>query len=893
MPTTKLIDGHYYIYRSFFAFGARPLTNHAGERVETVYTFAQLLWSLYREHGETDYWAVALDGTQPTFRHDEYADYKATREAMPDDLKSQLPWIERLFDAFRIPVLLVEGFEADDLIATAACQQADLGREVQIYSKDKDLEQVLSDHIKMRHETTQKDLYGPEQLLSKRSIRPEQVVNFQALVGDSTDNIPGVPGIGPKTAVKILEALDQVGESRLEYLLDHSPDGLSPKILAKVRDHADQMLLSRTLVTLATDAPINVDDFSFQKPDWGALKRLFMELSFRKLTAEIDQQFSQPDLFSTAPAEELPEVETIASSEELTEARDRLVEAGRFAWLALPTEPDPIVSGLAGIALASLADDAPGDPFYVDLSDSTNRGARCEILAALFANPEVGKVGHHLKQEILLLSNEGMDVDGFADDTMVSAYLLQPTSGRYELEILTSEHFGYRAPDLPPAGAADPARLAGARLRAVCELAALFRRELVEKKLEKVHDEIEIPLVPCLAEIEKLGLTVDRSRLEELEAEFSKSVANLEEEIYLAAGEPFNIGSTKQLQEILFEKLELPVIKKTKTGYSTSAEVLEELASRQPDQPLPHLILEYRSLTKLLNTYVQALPKLIHAKTGRLHTDLRQTVAATGRLSSIRPNLQNIPIRSEEGRRIRRAFVPRSEDALFVSADYSQIELRLLAHFSGDERLIAAMNAGDDIHREVAATINQKKPEEVTREERSAAKAVNFGVIYGMGAFGLARDLRIPRSEAQAFIDAFFENFPGVKAFIESTIQQAHESLEVRTIYNRYRPLPEMRSRLTRDRKQAERYAVNTVIQGSAADLIKKAMIDVRVDIRNRASETKMVLQIHDELLFEIPKSRVRPESARLKKVMEEVLDLRVPLKVNISQGEDWYDASK
>ncbi|MCA8959896.1 MAG: DNA polymerase I [Planctomycetes bacterium] len=905
MPETLiLIDGHYQVYRSFFAFGTRPLTNSEGQRVETAYTIAQLLWWLYSDRGG-GHWAFAMDSVGPTFRHQEYTEYKANRESMPVELRQQLPWVEEIVRGFRIPIARVEGFEADDVIATAARLAVEKGWAVEIFSKDKDLEQILSDRVRLRREPRDRRLYGPAELLEKRGIRPDQVVDYQALIGDPTDNIPGVRGIGPKTAIKILAALEEAAPgSSVEVLVDAPPAAIPPKLYSKVTAYPNDLRVSRDLVTLRSDVPLDValDDWQIVAPDLDRLRPIFLRLGFQKLLGEMatalgnqvdlrpeDSLFFAAEPVAASPAPPPREASAIEVTRD-SPSLDALVEAagreGRVAIATVPSTEVPLESVPLGLALSV----EPSRSHYLDLRTDVGDQLPRSVVG-LFEDPGTSIVGHDLKAQIECWSRIGVTLANPSEDTMLAAYLINPTSAGYRLDTILAERFAHQR--TVPADDAQRAESVGADAALVGALQEQLSAELTALELNRVYREIEMPLVPVLADMERAGIRLDPARLAEQESELEKECFRLEAEIHTAAGLEFNVASPKQLQEVLFEHLGLEPVRKTKTGYSTSAEVLEELAVRHPEQPVPRLIVEHRTLTKLLGTYVTALPKLVNPETGRLHTDFRQAVAATGRLASHRPNLQNIPIRTEVGRRIRRAFVPSGPDRLFLSADYSQVELRILAHYSHDAGLVEAMQGGGDIHREVAARIHDKASADVSREERSAAKAVTFGVIYGMGAFGLSRDLGIPRAEAALFIDRFFERFPGVRDFIDSTIAEAYEKGEVRTYFGRRRPLPELGSRMQRDRKQGERYAVNTVIQGTAADLIKKAMIDVHRDAEKAHEGTRMILQIHDELLFELDRTAVESESMRLRALMEGVLSLDVPLLVNVSTGDDWYEASK
>lgn len=913
--TLYLIDGHYQIYRGFF--GMRPLTNSQGMQVQAAYALTDLLLRLRKEYA-IERWAIALDSPEPTFRHQKYPQYKATREEMPEELRQQLPAIDRIIEGFRIPVLRTPGFEADDLIATAATIADSAGMDVRILSRDKDLEQILSDRVQFLDERSGES-YGPAELATKKGIRPDQVIQYQALVGDTSDNVPGVKGVGPKGAAKVLSILDDI-ERLLE---DPIPDGIPPATVKKVRAAAEEMTLSRWLVELRHDAPLGheVEDLRLRKPDLDSLGEVFLDLGFRRFQKQMletegeSQGASQGSLFgedeappsSPSAAREKNRYMLVLEEKDLGELVDRCRKAGRFAFDTETTGLDPISVRVVGFSIAVEA----GEAWYVPLETPTGKLplSREQILSKLkplLEDEKVGKIGQNLKYDAQVMLSAGIDLRGISGDSMIEAYLINPLRGSYKLDDLVGERFGHRMiPITEIIGArGEETSMDQLEPEKICEYASEdadytlrlhqeLRGEALEMGLEKVLDELELPLVEVLVAMEREGITLDLDRLKEQETEVEAALLSLAEEIHDDAGEEFNIASPKQLQRILFELKGLPARHKTKTGFSVSADVLEELSVDHPDEALPGLILEHRSLSKLLSTYLQALPKHIHPESGRIHTDFRQTVAATGRLASTRPNLQNIPIRSEEGRRIRKAFVPNNEGCCFLSADYSQIELRLLAHLCGDQVLVDTLRAGEDIHRSVAARIHDKAPEDVTREERSAAKAVNFGLIYGMGAFGLARDLCISIAEAKTFIETFFGEFPSVRDWIEDTKESARQSGDVRTIFGRRRPIPEIQSRLPRERAQGERFAVNSVVQGSAADVIKLAMVNIHRQLRDRDDGPRMLLQIHDELLFEVDSGRVAGEEAWIREQMEGVIDLDVPLEVTVSSGEDWFDASK
>ncbi len=897
--TLYLIDGHYQIYRAHFApMGGRMLTTAGGAPVQAVYVLVTILSKLRRDRAP-EYWAIAMDSPGPTQRHEIYPEYKATRPEMPQELVAQLDWIEESLAGLRIPVLRAPGWEADDIIATLATRAERDGFDVRILSRDKDLEQVLSPQVKFLDLSAGTEI-GPEELHRKKGIVPARVVEYQALVGDASDNIPGVPGIGPKTAVKILDSVADIDR----LLDDAAHPGIPAATLAKIRAHAGDLRLSRRLATLDRNVPLEpgVSRFAVVEPDRERLRALYRTLGFQRLLEEIEPEREPAE----APFREQPRYSCVRDEAKLSAVLAACRAAGRFAFDTETSGLDSTSDRAVGFSLAIAA----GEAYYVPLERPGGalplpRERTLELLAPLLADPAIGKIGHHIKFDSLFMAREGIAIRGIELDTMLAAYLLNPSRSSYKLDTLVGELLGKSSipiGDLLGAGAAERS-MADLEPEAITDYAAQdadYTLQLADRLRGEIHAQglgdvlaLELSLIEVLVDMEREGITLDAVRLAELEVEVAAAAARIEHEIYRACGGEFNIRSPKQLQEVLFSRLGLPPRRRTKSGLSTSADVLEEIAAEHPEHPVPALVLEYRSLMKLLGSYIQTLPRLVRRATGRLHTEFRQHVAATGRLSSNEPNLQNIPVKSELGRRIRLAFIPNRSGDVFLSADYSQIELRLLAHLSGDEALIAALNAGADIHRQVAAVIHGKPSGEVSREERQAAKAVTFGVIYGMGPFGLARELRIPIAAATEFIEAFFAGFPGVRSFIERSVREARERGEVRTLLGRRRPVPEIVSRVARVRNQGERVAVNSIVQGSAADLIKKAMVSVHGRLRRTEPEARILLQIHDELLLEVPKVRVAALAALVRETMEGVFALRVPLLVNVATGENWYDASK
>lgn len=881
MKTLFVIDGHSYIYHSFF--GMPPLTNSTGDQVQAAYAFVNLLVRLRNQNLPT-HWVVALDTSAPTFRHEAYTEYKANREAMPDPLRKQIPWIEQLMAGFGVPVVKLDGYEADDIVGTFAVKGAAAGFDVRIISKDKDLEQLLSEQVKV-WDPKDGSLYGPDELFAKKALKPERVIEYLAMVGDSSDNVPGVAGVGPKTAIAVLDAVDDVNQ-----VFDDPPPDVPARALKKIREQREALEMSRSLVTLMTDVPVDTDleRYVMVEPDPDALRPLFEQLGFHKFIKEVGTPTQEPVTIEATHHE----VTTTAQLEKLVSAARA---AGAFAYEVWHGPGDTIDCDIHGLTIA-IQDDETHRVQWLDGDLSTD--GVVEHLRSLFEDEAIAKTCHDLKLQTQLLLGLGIHARGGAEDPMLAAYLLNPLRRSYGLEALSAETLGHTAPPQPeieaslfPASPAPDA--AGERVVLIRKLAERLSREVEEAGLHDVYTDLEIPLGAVLAAMEREGISLDQERLAALEQQLIGEVAELADRIHAEAGSEFNINSPKQLEVILFDECDFPALRKTKTGRSTSADVLEELVEQFPDRPLPALILEYRSLSKLLNTYVMALPKSVRPSTGRIHTVFSQVAAATGRLASSDPNLQNIPIKTPLGQQIRGAFRPNRDGELFVSADYSQIELRVLAHLCADEALIHSLTSGDDIHTEVAARIHDTAPEDVTANQRRAAKAVNFGVIYGMGPFGLSRDLGIPMAEAKRFIETFFEQFPGVREFIDGSIAYARQHGEVRTMLGRKRPIPDIDARTPHRRQQAERFAVNTIVQGTAADLIKKAMVDLDQTLRDDPCGARMVLQIHDELLLAVAEDLAPATEERVRSVMEAVVDLAVPLVVSTSIGKDWHAASK
>ena len=880
-----LIDGSSYIYRAYFAI--RHLSNSRGEATNAIYGFVNMLLKVVREQAP-DHLAVIFDAKGPTFRKQLYPDYKANRAQMPDDLVPQIPVIKELVKAFNMPAIEKQGFEADDIIATLAKKFAAAGLEVTVVTGDKDLMQVVSERIQLL-DTMKDQVSGLAEVEARFGGTPDQVIEVQALAGDSSDNVPGVPGVGEKTAVKLIREFGSV-----ENLLAHL-DQVKGKLQVKLRENADLARLSKQLVTLRDDVPLDLDydNFALTPPDNAALTTLFKELEFHKLL----QEFSSDD---RATGEGY---RGVLSASDLDALVAELKTAERFAFDTETTSLDAVRADLVGLSFAVRPGEAwyvPVGHYYLGVPDQLDRKLVLERLRPLFEDPQKPKIGQNAKYDALVLRRAGITVAGITVDTMLASYLANPAASSHGMDALAAEWLGYKTISYKEMTGSGKNQIGFAEVEVekavvyaaedadiTLRLAQKLEPQLKETGQEQLFHDVEMPLMDILTDMEWSGVRIDAAFLGNLSQEMAGKLAALEKTIFALAGGPFNVASPKQLGEVLFERLKLPRGRKTKTGWSTDVEVLTGLAA---EQPIAARLLEHRSLSKLKGTYCDALPKLINPDTGRIHTSFNQAVTATGRLSSSDPNLQNIPIRSEEGGRIREAFVP-AEGNLLLSADYSQVELRLLAHLADEAVLKEAFEKGEDIHARTASEVFGVFPEMVTAEMRRQAKTINFGVIYGMGAFSLGKDLGIPTREAQAFIDNYFARYPGIRAFMESKRQEAREKLYVTTLLGRRCAVPEIHSKNGAVRSYAERNAINYPIQGSAADLIKVAMVHVHRRLETEGLRAKMVLQVHDELVFDVPEAELAAVEALVRQEMEGALPLSVPLVVDIGTGKNWREA--
>ena len=928
-----LIDGNNHLFRAFFAI--RNMTRSDGMATNAIYGFTAMLKKLLADE-KPEYLAVCFDISKSKHRTEAYPEYKANRPPMPEDMRPQIPLIKDVVRGHGIPVLELDGWEADDLIATLARRAEAAGKAAVLVSTDKDLTQLVSEHITMLDTRKDRKL-GLAEVIDKMGVPPEKVVDAQGLMGDSTDNIPGVPGIGPKTAAKLIA---DYGD--LEGVYAHIEE-IKGKRKENLIAHKDDAFLSRELARLTTDVPVDVEwaDLRVSTPDHAALRALFESLEFRTWTREHgsaansgsdaasgegDDDTAQDDDAPAAAKLSRDGDTLVASAEALSWMIDALkasAETGGFAFDTETTGLDPLTDKLVGLSFAVGTDASWYVPVGHVLSDEDKQAGRTQLswpdevrpaLAPILEDAAQPKFAQNAKFDVQVLASHGVDVAGVAFDPMLASYLLDAEQRGHGLDALAErwlQHTTIHFDDLLPKTkkkrgkkgetadmfAPEPTFAnvpLGDAVAYACEdaqvVAALHARmapQLAEEGLEDLLRDLELPLSMVLARMESRGICVDRDKLAALSKDFGERAEALTAACHELAGREFNVGSPKQLGEILFDELELPVKKRTKTGPSTDSSVLEQLADLHE---LPAKVLEWRSLTKLKGTYTDVLPTLIHKETGRIHTSFHQAVAATGRLSSSDPNLQNIPIRSADGERIRACFVAAPGHVL-LSADYSQIELRVLAHLCGDEAMRQAFIDGADVHARTAALLEGVDESEITRGQRAMAKSVNFGILYGMSASRLAREQKLSYGEAKAFIARYFERFPAIERWKERTLEEARERGFTRTIMGRVRKLPDLNSRSRMARNAAERVAVNTPIQGSAADIIKVAMVQLAARLEAEMPDVKLLLQVHDELVLEVPDGQVEAAKALLKGVMESAVALDVPLDVQVGVGGDWLAA--
>ncbi|MCX5751351.1 MAG: DNA polymerase I [Candidatus Saganbacteria bacterium] len=896
-----LIDGNSLAYRAFYALPDTMKTS-TGIPTNALYGFTSMLTKILDE--KPAYIAIAFDLKAPTFRHKAYKEYKATRQKAPPTLIEQMPWIKEIAGAFDIPIFEIEGYEADDVIGTLAKEAEREGLKAIIFTGDLDALQLVTNKVSVqrtRKGISDIETFGPKEVETLLGVKPEQVPDFKSLKGDSSDNIPGVPGIGDKTATALIQEFGS-----LENLLKNSTKISKEKIKEKVEQNKELAILSKHLATIVTNVPIqiNFEKMKRKEPDSNKIVPLLEKLEFKSLVKKYrTEDFAAEETAKKKETLKKSDLEFICvnTTEGLGSLIKELEKCDAFAFDTETSSINPFEAVLIGISIAY----RPNQGYYIPLKHKEGMQiSEKEVLEKLkpfFESEKIKKYGHHLKYDIEVLSKYRVIVNNLAFDTMIAEYLIEPEGSGLGLKYLASKYLSRTMlsfdeifdPKEKNRNFADidiktATTYAGSDAAATFDLVNILKPKLEENNLIKLFNEVEMPLVQVLAGMETIGIYIDAEKLEILGKEVKKRLKHLENQIYILCGQECNLNSPKQLSEILFNKLKLPIIKRTKTGISTDASVLEELA---PQFEVAAKLLEYRNLTKLLGTYIESLPELISPKTGRIHTSFNQTITATGRLSSSKPNLQNIPIRGEIAKEIREAFVPEKKGWVILSADYSQIELRVLAHLSKDEAFVHAFENDLDIHKATASEVNNVPLDQVTDEMRSAAKAVNFGIIYGMGEFGLAKQLGITRQKAKEYIDLYFLKHKGVQKFIHETIQAARENGYVTTMLGRKRPMLDINSPNMNQRQFAERTAINTPVQGSAADMIKVAMININNKCQMTNIKCQMILQVHDELVFELPKEELETIKKIVEEEMRKALPLDVPVKVSIGIGASWGEA--
>ncbi|MET0013607.1 MAG: DNA polymerase I [Sedimenticola sp.] len=892
-----LVDGSSYLFRAYHALP--PLTNSRGEATGAVVGVVNMLRKLIDEYGP-EHMAVVFDAPGGSFRNEMYDQYKANRPPMPDDLREQIEPLHDIVRAMGLPLLMESGVEADDVIGTLASQASVKGMDTLISTGDKDLAQLVDGHVTLIN-TMNNALMDHDGVVAKFGVRPDQIIDYLALVGDSSDNIPGVPKCGPKTAAKWLGEYDN-----LDNLVEHA-DQIKGKVGEYLRENLEQLALSRELTRIRCDLELSQGPAELKPaaPDVEALRSLYGRLEARRLLEALGGE--SPETAQPEPAVVETRYETLLERDAFDAWLERLKAAELFAFDTETTSLDYMQAELVGVSFSV----EPGEGAYVPVAhiypgapQQLDRDEVLQALKPLLEDPSRPKVGQNLKYDMSVLARYGIEMQGVAFDTMLESYVSNSTATRHDMDSLAQKYLGQQTikyEDVAGKGAKQvtfdqvPLEQAGPYAAEDADITLRLHQALWpglegEATLKGLFESLEMPLVPVLSRLERTGVRIDSAMLQQQSMELAQRMHELEQQAYGIAGRQFNLGSPKQIGQIFFEELELPVISKTPKGAPSTAEsVLQELAEQGYE--LPDVILQHRGLAKLKSTYTDKLPLMVDLRSGRVHTSYHQAVAATGRLSSSDPNLQNIPVRTEEGRRIRQAFIP-EEGYRMVAADYSQIELRIMAHLSGDEGLLGAFSLGLDIHRATAAEVfGAASPDEVTSEQRRSAKAINFGLIYGMSAFGLAKQLGIERGAAQEYVNLYFERYPGVSDYMDRIRAEAHDKGYVETVFGRRLYLPEINARNKMRQAAAERTAINAPMQGTASDIIKRAMLAVDGWIREETPPVRMIMQVHDELVFEVREDQLEASCERIRRSMESAAELKVPLVVDVGVGSNWDEA--
>ncbi|MEA2076475.1 MAG: DNA polymerase I [Candidatus Marinimicrobia bacterium] len=896
-----IIDGMAIAYRAHFALIRNPLVTSDGRHISATYGFLNALLKIVRDENP-DYLAVAFDSKEKTFRHERYPEYKATREKMPFEMRPQIQWIKDILAAMNIPMIEMPGYEADDIIGTLAKKAEVENIDTYMVSGDKDFMQLVNDRIFLYAPATGKrslTIYDKDGVKEKWGVPPENIIDLLGLMGDSSDNIPGVKGVGEKTAVKYLQKYGS-----LDALLEAAPDIPNEKQRQKLLEEADMARLSRELATIDINVPLKIEWCDMKvNADYEVmeLKQHLQDLELYKFIRDLGlekveekkREKEEEGKRGRGEEENIQNYICCDTSEKVKDLVKKLQKQDVFAFDTETDGIDPVSAPLVGLSFAY----KPWEAFYIPYTEEL-----LNILKPALSNEKIKKVGQHIKFDMLVLKQHGAEVKGELFDTMLAAYLISPDTNSYKLDLLADRYLHYHMQPITeligkkksqqiPMSQVDLDKItfyAAEDADITFQLYGIFSKKLDEADLTKVFEEIDVPLIPVLEDMEFDGVYLDLAFLKIMSREIGQKMTHTMEKIYDLAGGVFNINSPKQLGLILFKKLGLPPVKKTKTGYSTDVTVLEKLKNKHP---LPEKILDFRMLMKLRSTYVDALPMLVNSRTGRVHGSFNQTVAATGRLSSSNPNFQNIPIRTEIGREIRKAFCPQEKGHFILAADYSQVELRIMAHLSEDPNLVTAFKEDADIHTHTAATVFNVEQKDVTSDMRRTAKVVNFGIMYGAGAHRISQELNITHGDAGAIIKSYFERYTGVRDYIDQTIAECKERGYVSTLYGRKRPIQDINSENRNLQEAAKRAAINMPVQGTAADIIKIAMIRIRDWMLKEKLKSKMILQVHDELVFEVHPDELDLLKTKVQSIMESASDLIVPLKVDVGVGKDWFEA--
>lgn len=885
MEKIMIIDGSSLLHRAFYALPT--LSTKDGLYTNGVYGFLTMFYRITEEY-KPDYICVAFDKKGPTFRHKEFKDYKGTRQATPSELAQQFPMIKSVLEAMRIKTLAMEEYEADDIAGTISRMAKEKSVESILVTGDKDYLQLVDDNTKVlitRKGISEMDIYDEEKISQDYEIEPRQLIDLKGLMGDKSDNIPGVPGIGEKTGLKLLKEYGSI-----EKIYENIENLSGKKLKENLIENEKIAYMSRSLGEIFLSIPLEIDfeDLKVTESDWKELYSLYEQFDFKSLYEKIPEEYIEDEI------ESLDAQYSIASSRDFKDIINKINEEAKFAFKFITEDDNYIESNIIGVGIKT----KESMTYYIELEEDKDEFIKS--FKTIFEDENIEKIGHNLKEDIVQLYKLEIEFKNYSFDAKIAQYVLDPSQNSYDIDIIVREHLGLqinseenllgkgkKKKDFKDIGTEELASFLASILEVIIKVEPKLKKDIEDKNMLDLFNTIELPLIEVLSNMEIQGFKVDRDELTKLGQEYQEEINKLIENIYEIAGEEFNINSPKQIGHILFEKLKLPVIKKTKTGYSTDMEVLEKLKDKHP---IVEHILRYRQIIKLKSTYIDGLLKLISKNTGRIHTSFHQTIAATGRISSTEPNLQNIPIKDDYGRRIRKAFSAELPDYILLDGDYSQIELRVLAHISNDENMITAFTNDEDIHQRTASQVFNVEEEDVTPLLRNRAKAVNFGIVYGISDYGLSRDLSISRAEAKEYIDNYLNHYSHIKQYMVDIVEEGKKKGYVETIFNRRRYIPELSAKNFNVRSFGERIAMNTPIQGSAADIIKIAMVRIYKELKKRKLKSKLILQVHDELIIETHKDEFEEVEKLMIDTMSEAAKLKVDLEVSVTKGDNWYD---